>query len=141
MAWDRSQILVRGKGGKERMVPMADHLKRMLIRYYDKYKPEFWLFEGQNNEVQYSESSVRKVIKNCALKANIGKRATTHTMRHCFATHLMDSGVGIRYIQELLGHKDIKTTLIYTHVTNLEISKIQSPLDNLIKGRDDDVKL
>lgn len=141
LSWDRAQILVRGKGGKERIVPMADELKRMLIQYYDKYKPEFWLFEGQNNEVQYSESSVRKVIKNCALRANIGKRATTHTMRHCFATHLMDSGVGIRYIQELLGHKDIKTTLIYTHVTNLEISKIQSPLDNLMKGRDDDVKL
>lgn len=140
LSWERAQILVRGKGGKERMVPMADVLKRMMILYYDQYKPEFWLFEGQNNEVQYSESSVRKVIRNCVVKANIGKRATTHTMRHCFATHLMDSGVGIRYIQELLGHKDIKTTLIYTHVTNLEISKIRSPLDNLMKGRSDDIK-
>jgi len=137
MWWDRSQILVRGKGGKERVVIMADVLKSMLILYYEKYKPEFWLFEGQNNNVQYSESSVRKVIKKCAVKANIGKRATTHTLRHCFATHMMDNGVGIRYIQELLGHKDIKTTLIYTHVTNLEISKLQSPLDKLMNNNSD----
>lgn len=137
MWWDRSQILVRGKGGKERIVIMADVLKRMLILYYEKYRPEYWLFEGQNNNVQYSESSVRKVIKKSADKANIGKRATTHTLRHCFATHMMDNGVGIRYIQELLGHKDIKTTLIYTHVTNLEISKLQSPLDKLMNNRMD----
>ncbi|MGK0315061.1 MAG: integrase/recombinase XerD [Saprospiraceae bacterium] len=137
--WDRNQILVRGKGGKERIVPLAEVLKDMLILYYEDYKPEYWLFEGQKDNVQYSGSSVRKVIKRCAIKANISKRASTHTIRHCFATHLMDSGVGIRYIQELLGHKDIKTTLIYTHVTNLEISKIQSPLDNLMKERGRDV--
>lgn len=141
MWWERNQILVHGKGNKERLVLMADVLKRMLIRYYEEYQPVYWLFEGRENNVQYSTSSVQKVIKRCALKANIGKRVTTHTMRHCFATHLMDSGVGIRYIQELLGHKDIKTTLIYTHVTNLEISKIQSPLDNLMQKHADNNKI
>jgi len=134
--WDRDQILVRGKGGKERVVPLADVLKRILIMYYEEYKPEYWLFEGQYNNVQYSSSSVQKVIKNCAAKANIGKRVTPHTMRHCFATHLMDSGVGIRYIQELLGHKDVKTTSMYTHVTNVKVTKIQSPLDDLMRGKD-----
>jgi len=88
------------------------------------------------SNIKHLSSSVQKVIKNCAAKANIGKRVTPHTMRHCFATHLMDSGVGIRYIQELLGHKDVKTTSMYTHVTNVKVTKIQSPLDDLMRGKD-----
>lgn len=136
--WEREQILVRGKGDKQRVVPLADTLKKLLIKYYEEYKPEYWLFEGQNDNVQYSSSSVRKVIKKCAIKGNISRIVTTHTIRHCYATHLMDAGVGIRYIQELLGHKDIKTTLIYTHVTNVQLSKIQSPLDRLMLGNDND---
>lgn len=134
--WDRNQIMVRGgKGKKDRVVILANQLKELLIKYYEEYKPEYWLFEGHANNVNYSSSSVQKVIRRSAANANISKRTTPHTLRHCYATHMMDNGVGVRYIQELLGHKDIKTTLIYTHVTNNQISQIESPLDQLIRSK------
>ena len=130
--WDRNQILIKdGKGKKDRMVTLSQTLKELLRLYFDQYQPEYWLFEGQNRQHQYSSSSLQKIVKKAAHIAGITKKVTPHTLRHCFATHLMDSGVGIRYIQELLGHKDIKTTLIYTHVTTTKASSIMSPLDNL----------
>ena len=79
----------------------------------------------------YSERSVQNVVKMATKKANLNKRVTPHTLRHCFATHLLDGGVNIRYIQELLGHKDIKTTLIYTHVSTEKATAVVSPLDRL----------
>lgn len=90
-----------------------------------------WLFEGQDRLTQYSSRSVQNVVKNALKKAGITKRVTPHTLRHCFATHLMDNGVQLPYIQALLGHKDIKTTMIYTHVTNGSITNVASPLDSL----------
>ncbi len=105
----------------------------MLFLYYEAYKPIYWLFEGQDKKNQYSESSMQKVIKSLKNRANISKKVTPHTIRHCFATHLLEGGTDIRYIQELLGHKDIKTTLIYTHVSNDRIKQIESPLDKLMK--------
>lgn len=130
--WERNQILVlKGKGKKDRMVTLSQTFKEILRLYFDQYQPEYWLFEGQNRKHRYSSSSLQKVVKKATLAAGISKNVTPHTLRHCFATHLMDSGVGIRYIQELLGHKDIKTTLIYTHVTNATAMGIKSPLDNL----------
>ena len=90
-----------------------------------------WLFEGQDRLSQYSSRSVQNVVKNALKKAGITKRVTPHTLRHCFATHLMDNGVQLPYIQALLGHKDIKTTMIYTHVTNGSITNVSSPLDSL----------
>ncbi len=130
--WDRNQILIKnGKGKKDRMVSLSQTLKEILKLYFDQYQPAYWLFEGQNRKHQYSPSSLQKVVKKAAHLAGITKKVTPHTLRHCFATHLMDSGVGIRYIQELLGHKDIKTTLIYTHVTTSSVTSITSPLDNL----------
>jgi site-specific recombinase XerD len=83
----------------------------------------------------YSERSVQKIVQSAVKKARIHKKVTPHTMRHCFATHLMDGGTDVRYIQDLLGHSDIKTTLIYTHVTNHALSKIESPLDKLMRYR------
>ena len=131
--WERNQLLIKtGKGGKDRMVMLSVLMKKLLISYFDSYKPEYWLFEGSNKRQQYSRSSVTKIVKAAAKKAGLTRRVTPHTLRHCFATHLLDSGVDCRYIQELLGHKDIRTTLIYTHVTNRDVTKIQSPLD-LIK--------
>ena len=93
--------------------------------------PQMWLFEGQDRLTQYSSRSVQNVVKNALKKAGITKRVTPHTLRHCFATHLMDNGVQLPYIQALLGHKDIKTTMIYTHVTNGSITNVASPLDSL----------
>ncbi len=132
ISFERNQIFVKkGKGKKDRVVMLSEVLKLLLIKYTDKYKPVFWLFEGQDQKTQYSASSIQKVVKQAAYKAGISKPVTPHKIRHCFATHLLDEGTDIRYIQELLGHKDIKTTLIYTHVTTKDIRKIKSPLDNL----------
>jgi len=131
--WDRNQICIRsGKGRKDRMVMLSQMLKDLLRHYFDIYQPRYWLFEGTGGK-PYSSSSVQKIVKKAAKQAKINKKVTPHTLRHCFATHLMDRGLDCRYIQELLGHKDIKTTLIYTHVTNKTLKNIQSPLDNLKK--------
>ena len=90
--------------------------------------------DPQSNKLRrhhIDESSLRKVIKKAAADANIEKQVTCHTLRHSFATHLLEQGVEIHYIQKLLGHKDIKTTLIYIHVNITEISKIESPLKGM----------
>ncbi len=130
--FDRNQVFIRsGKGKKDRVVMLSPILKELLVLYTDKYKPVYWLFEGQDKQHQYSPASVRNVVKQATRKAGITKRVTPHKIRHCFATHLLDGGTDLRYIQELLGHKDIKTTLIYTHVTTKDMTQIKSPLDGL----------
>ena len=95
------------------------------------YMPQMWLFERQDRLTPYSSRSVQNIVKNALKKAGITKRVTPHTLRHCFATHLIDNGVQLPYIQALLGHKNIKTTMIYTHVTNSSITNVASPLDSL----------
>jgi len=132
ISWDRNQLFVRsGKGKKDRAVMLSETLKRLLTLYFDQYQPKVYLFNGQDGESPYSSSSVQAIVKKAAHEANINRKVTPHVLRHCFATHLMESGTDVRYIQELLGHKDIKTTLLYTHVTNKSIEKITSPLDAL----------
>ena len=133
--WNRNQILLKAaKGNKDRMTPLSETLKGVLVQYVDEYKPEYWLFEGADKKTPYSESSVTKIVKKAAEEAGIKRNVSPHTLRHCFATHLLDHGTDIRYIQELLGHKDIKTTLVYTHVTTRDLGKIISPLDRLNKN-------
>ena len=137
--WDRNQLFVKsGKGNKDRYVGLSQELKLMLTKYFDEYMPKYWLFEGQDKEHQYSERSVQEVVKQAARKAKITRRVTPHTLRHCFATHLLDGGIQLPYIQELLGHKDIKTTMIYTHVTMAKATSVESPLDQLRKRRRED---
>jgi len=132
MWWDRNQLIVRGgKGNKDRIVMLSQTLKQLLRKYFDEYMPQQWLFEGQDRMTQYSERSVQKVVKNAVNKAGITKKVSPHTLRHCFATHLLDSGVQLPYIQALLGHKDVKTTMIYTHVTTQSLTHVMSPLDRL----------
>ena len=134
--WDRDQVIVRkGKGKKDRIVPLSRVLKTVLYTYFDEYKPVYWLFEGQFRNEQYSPRSVQNVVRRCAEKAKINKKVTPHVIRHCYATHLLDGGTDVRYIQELLGHKDIKTTLIYTHVTTRDKMRIENPLDRLMGGK------
>jgi integrase/recombinase XerD len=127
----RNLISIRkAKGFKDRTVMLSEKLLDLLRDYYKNYRPKVYLFEGQYGD-QYSETSLRKVFKKACLKAGIKQRPTLHWLRHSFATHLLENGTDLRYIQQLLGHQSSQTTEIYTHVSNLHIGKIKSPLDNL----------
>lgn len=95
------------------------------------YKPEKWLFPGGKEGSYLTERSVERIFENACDKARIRTNATVHTLRHSFATHLLEGGTDLRYIQELLGHSSSKTTEIYTHVTERKLSNIKSPLDSL----------
>ncbi|MBL6868976.1 MAG: tyrosine-type recombinase/integrase [Flavobacteriales bacterium] len=120
----------KAKGNKDRQVQLTNQLLELLRKYYKKYLPLNYLIVGQNGG-KYSTTSIQKIIKNSSLKAGIYKKVTPHTLRHSFATHLLENGTDIRYIQTILGHSDIKTTQIYTHVSNAHLKNIQNPSDNL----------
>ena len=129
---DRHTLMVRGgKGKRDRRIPISTKTIGMLREYYKTYKPKYWLFEGQKEGMQYSPASIRAILKTACKKAGINKQVTPHWLRHSYATHLMESGTDTRYIQELLGHKSIKTTTIYTHVTEKSLENIRSPFDDL----------
>lgn len=129
---NRGLLIIReAKGKKDRIVPISQKTIEMLRDYYKAYKPAKWLFEGQNKGEKYSETSIQEVLKCAIKKAGITKPVTLHWLRHSYATHLLESGTDLRYIQELLGHKSSKTTEIYTHVTMQSIQKIKSPFDDL----------
>lgn len=130
---DSGRMVIRisgAKGYKDREVMLSEKLLVLLRAYYKKYKPTDWLFEGQKGG-KYSTTSIQKVFKRALLKAKIPKNATVHTLRHSFATHLLENGTDIKFIQEFLGHNSIKTTQIYTHLSNSSKSTIKSPLDSL----------
>ncbi len=128
---ERNIIFVRGaKGKKDRTTLLSRKLLEMLRQYYKIYKPKEYLFEGETGG-QYSVTSIQKVFNRALLASGINKKATVHSLRHSFATHLLERGTDLRYIQELLGHNSSKTTEIYTHVTKKGMDKISSPLDNL----------
>jgi site-specific recombinase XerD len=103
----------------------------VLRAYYAEYKPKTWLFEGQKNKEHISNRSVQNIFKKACQIAGIKKNVGIHSLRHSFATHLLENGTDLRYIQELLGHSSSKTTEIYTHVSKKSLSKIVSPLDNI----------
>ncbi len=124
-------IIKQAKGYKDRIVPISEKALALLREYYLMYRPKEWLFEGQQAGEQYSAESLQKVLKNALGKAKIKKPVTLHWLRHSYATHLLESGTDLRYIQELLGHRSSKTTEIYTHVSTQSIQKIKSPFDDL----------
>ena len=127
----RMQIRVTaGKGAKDRYTLLSETALTVLRDYFRAYKPKDWLFPGQDSTDHLSERSAQKIFKQAAAKAG-AKSVTFHTLRHSFATHLLEDGVDIRYIQELLGHGSIETTERYTHVTQKGIERIKSPLDNM----------
>ena len=129
---DRNLLFIRqSKGKKDRVVPIGDKLIDMLRNYYKAYKPKKWLFEGQYAGYQYSERSLQLVLKQALQKAGNQKPVSLHWLRHSYATHLLESGTDLRYIQELLGHSSSKTTEIYTHVTTKSLQQIRSPFDDL----------
>jgi len=128
---DRMQLSIKGgKGKKDRYTLLSEKLLPLLREYYKAYKPQEYLFEGPDGG-HYSERSIQTVVKDALQKASIKKKATVHTLRHSFATHLLENGTDLRYIQSLLGHSSSKTTEIYTHVTSKALSGIKSPLDSL----------
>lgn len=117
------------KGKKDRLLPFSESLKPLLREYYKEYRPKTYLFEGQKSK--YSSASLRAVFKAARHRAKITKNVTLHSLRHAYATHLLEAGTDLRSIQELLGHNTIKTTMIYTHVSNKNLLKVKSPLDYL----------
>jgi integrase/recombinase XerD len=128
----RNLVLIRqGKGRKDRIVPLSEKILPMLREYYEIYKPKKWLFENIKGDEPYDERSLSNVLKQALVKAKISKPVSLHWLRHSYATHLLEAGTDLRYIQELLGHKSSKTTEIYTHVSTKSIQQIKSPFDNL----------
>lgn len=127
----RMKVFVRqSKGRKDRYTLLSAKALETLRRYFEVYRPKEWLFEGATGQ-QYSASSVQAIVKAAFSAAGIRKKVSTHTLRHCFATHLLESGTDLRYIQSLMGHSSSKTTEIYTHVTTKGFDQIKNPLDGL----------
>lgn len=124
-------IIRQGKGKKDRIAPLSPKILEMLREYYVLCKPKTWLFEGQNIGEQYSEYSLQSVLKQALQKVGNTKPVTLHWLRHSYATHLLENGTDLRYIQELLGHSSSKTTEIYTHVSTKSLQQIKSPFDDL----------
>ena len=128
----RMQIRVTaGKGAKDRYTLLSETALAVLWDYFKIEKPQDWLFPGEDAADHLSERSAQHIFEQAKKKASIAKQATFHTLRHSFATHLLEDGVDIRYIQELLGHGSIETTERYTHVTQPALARIKSPLDNM----------
>lgn len=127
----RMQIRIeQGKGKKDRYTLLSPKTLDLLRTYFKAYQPKNYLFEGQNKE-QYTARSVQAFFKEICQKVGIKKKVSVHTLRHSFATHLLENGTDLRYIQALLGHESSKTTEVYTHVTTKGFDQIKSPLDNL----------
>ncbi len=119
-----------GKGKKDRCTLLSSKVWERLQQYIEVYMPVEWVFEGQDGG-QYSPRSVQAIFTKAKQRATINPYATVHTLRHSFATHLLEKGVDLRYIQELLGHESSKTTEIYTPITHTGWAKVKSPIDNL----------
>lgn len=128
----RNIVLIKNaKGKKDRIVPLSPKILEILRDYYKDFKTEHYLFEGQRKGQPYDARSLQLILKQALKKANITKPATLHWLRHSYATHLLENGTDLRYIQELLGHNSSKTTEIYTHVSTKNIQQIKSPFDDL----------
>lgn len=128
---DRKLVLIKsGKGNKDRVTPLSEKVLELLRVYYKAYKPKLYVFEGQHGG-QYDERSLASVLKRTLVAAKINKPVSLHWLRHSYATHLLEGGTDLRYIQEILGHRRSETTEIYTHVSTKNIQNIKSPFDDL----------
>jgi len=128
---DRKQIKVLGKGNKYRYTLLSENILDMLRIYWRAYKPERYLFEGQKPGQPISRETIQAVFKHACKKTGINKQASVHSLRHSFATHLLESGVNLKIIQCLLGHSSLRTTSIYLHVTRFDPSTVKSPFDEI----------
>lgn len=122
--------LRRAKGKKDRYVPLPTSILEQLRTYFKEYRPKEHLFEGQYGGA-YTARSAQAVFKQALNRAGINKDIGIHSLRHSYATHLLEAGTDMAFIQKLLGHANIKTTLLYAEVTNARLGQIKSPLDNL----------
>jgi integrase/recombinase XerD len=128
----RMVLTVRhGKGDQDRQVTLSPVLLEALRVYWRAYRPPAWLFPGRTKDHPLHPSAIQRVLKAARQRAGIKKPATPHTLRHSYATHLMEAGTDLRVIQTLLGHRSLKTTAIYTHVTTERVRTTRSPLDAL----------
>ena len=133
---DRKLIHLRGaKGKKDRYTVLSDFILNQLREYWKHYRPVKYLFEGQTKGKPISPSTVQKIFKQATKKAVIVKSVSVHSLRHAFATHLLEQGTDLRYIQELLGHESSKTTEIYTHVSKKSLGAIVSPIDKIMRRK------
>jgi len=131
---DSQRMLIKvcgAKGKKDRFTLLSEKLIIELREYYKEYQPKIWLFEGQDGE-QYSATSIEKIFREAVKRTHIRKHVTPHSLRHSFATHLLEQGINLRYIQVLLGHSSTKTTEVYTRVASNALMKIKNPLDQQI---------
>jgi site-specific recombinase XerD len=133
---DRMQLSINGaKGKKDRVVNLSEAILPLLREYYKSYKPKSWLFEGQDKSKHYSTRSAQIVFNDAYKKLGLPSQCSFHSLRHSFATNLLEIGTDISYFQNLLGHSDIKTTLRYTQITTKDIGKIESPLDRILRNK------
>ncbi len=128
--------LKNAKGKKDRLVMLPYSITQSLEAFRQLYPNSVYVFEGQFAGEPYSAKSVQTVMRNAIDKVGLSKKATVHTLRHSFATHLLEAGTDIRYIQKLLGHASITTTTVYTHISKSAENKIESPLDRIANQND-----
>jgi site-specific recombinase XerD len=132
----RMRILIHGKGNKERYCLLSPMILELLREYYRKVRPKGdWLFPGRNPKKHLCRSSIHQALKKAVKKVGIKKKVSMHSLRHAFATHLLEHGTDIRFVQVLLGHASIRSTMRYTHVSNAALSQIESPWDRLLKAQ------
>ncbi len=129
---DSKRMMVRirqGKGGKDRYSLLSHTALECLRGYWRKYRPKDWLFEGMDKSRHISTSSIHQIFCNAKKRAGITKPASVHTLRHSFATHLIEGGTSLHHVQLLLGHRSPTTTTVYLHVSRLNLSQVTNPLD------------
>jgi len=135
---DREIIHIRGsKGRKDRYTLISDCALKVLKEYFKECRPSTWLFEGAKRSKHISKRTVQVIFKQVSHNAGIKKDATVHSLRHSFVLHLLENSVDLRYIQEFLGHRSSKTTVIYTHVSKTSIANIKNPLDSILKEEEE----
>ena len=136
----RMQIRVeQGKGRKDRDTLLSQRLVQQLRVYYKAYRPRSWLFFSKKRHIALSPTCIQRIYKSAKAKAGINRGRGIHTLRHCFATHLLEAGTDLRRIQILLGHRSLSTTMVYLHVSNASLSNITSPLDRLQTAPEDGI--
>jgi site-specific recombinase XerD len=121
-----------GKGGKDRLVPLSALLLQRLRHYWQRYRPQPWLFPGLGPQGHLSTGQVQRLFRRALREAGISKKASMHTLRHSYATHLLESGTDLATLQKLLGHNQLSTTVRYTHIQQSHLQRTRSPLDTLL---------
>jgi integrase/recombinase XerD len=130
--FERMSIHIRqGKGNKDRIVPLAEYMAKGLCTYLETEKPNVWLFNGKDSKTNYSSRGISSVMREALKKTTISKQASIHTLRHSYATHLLEQGLNIVTIKNLLGHAEIATTMVYLHIAQCPLVQAHSPLDTL----------